>query len=58
MASSGSFTIYDYVVFGNTLLISTLIGLWYAFRKKRVGAADDEMLLGDRRMPLIPKVLL
>lgn len=58
MATSRSFSVYDYVIFGITLLISTLIGLWYAFHKKRVGAADDEILLGGRRMPLIPTVLL
>lgn len=52
-----TFSIYDYVIFGITLLISTLIGFWYAFRKEEGVSAEDEILLGGRRMPMIPTVL-
>lgn len=57
MASKASFSVYDYVIFGITLVISMLIGLWYAFQKGRGVSSDDEILLGGRQMPLIPTVL-
>lgn len=43
----------DYIFFGITLIISLLIGLYYAI-KDRKNNSTDQFLLGDRNMGVVP----
>lgn len=44
-----SFSLADYIVFGMMLLLSALIGFYYAY-KDRSKNTTDEFLLGGRKL--------
>ena len=46
-----TFGVADYCVFGGTLLMSLMIGAFYAFRGQH---SNDEMLLGNRQLKVLP----
>ena len=46
-----TFGVVDYCVFGGTLLMSLMIGVFYAFRGKHT---NEEMLLGNRQLRVLP----
>lgn len=48
-----SLSVWDYVVFAATLVISALIGVYYYFAGNRQ-SSNEEYLLGDRRMNVWP----
>ena len=48
MVKATNFSIMDWVVFGGTLVVSLLIGLYYAFIKKQ--RTNAELLVGGRNM--------
>lgn len=48
-----SFGVADYAIFGLMLVISALIGIYYAF-KDRYKNSTDEFLLGGRRLKIFP----
>jgi len=50
--SSPSFTILDYIVLVGTLVVSMLIGCYYAFIKTQ--KTLEELLLGNRNVGVIP----
>ncbi|KAG9490556.1 hypothetical protein GDO78_006080 [Eleutherodactylus coqui] len=52
----GSFTVWDYVVFGLMLLISAAIGIYYAFAGGGQKTAKD-FLMGGRSMTAVPVAL-
>lgn len=56
MGLSRNFDIFDYLIFGATLLASVIIGLYHAFNKGGQ-KTTKEFLLGDREMPIIPSAL-
>lgn len=45
---------WDYVVFALLLIISTLIGLFFAYRSRNNADDSDDYLLGGRQMTAIP----
>jgi sodium-coupled monocarboxylate transporter 8/12 len=47
-----NFSIADYVVFASMLLISALIGFYYAFKDRKKNNTD-EFLLGGRKLQVI-----
>ena len=47
--SKVNFTIYDYVVFALMLVISALIGFFYAFKDRKLNNTN-EFLLGGRKL--------
>ncbi|XP_014778892.1 sodium-coupled monocarboxylate transporter 2 isoform X1 [Octopus bimaculoides] len=47
------FSVYDYVIFGAVLIISVLIGIYYAFCGTRQNTTT-EFLTGNRNMQLLP----
>ena len=54
METSGeapTFGVVDYCVFGGTLFMSLMIGVFYAFRGNH---SNDEMLLGNRQLSVLP----
>lgn len=53
-----SFSVLDYVLFGVTLAISLIIGMYFALQRNR-GKNDTakEFLTGNRQMPLLPTAL-
>ncbi|XP_033759614.1 sodium-coupled monocarboxylate transporter 1-like [Pecten maximus] len=53
MVSSHSFVVWDYVIFGITIVISISIGLYYAFAGGRQ-KTTSEFLVGNRRMKVLP----
>lgn len=54
VANLARFHWLDYAIFGATLLVSLLIGVFYAFKGK---ATTSDFLIGDRKMPVIPTAL-
>ncbi|KAJ8317899.1 hypothetical protein KUTeg_002990 [Tegillarca granosa] len=50
------FSVWDYVVFGATLLASAAIGLFYAIKDRKKNEADD-FLLGGRKLSVFPVTL-
>lgn len=52
----GSFTVWDYVVFALMLLISAVIGIYYAFAGGGQKTAK-EFLMGGRTMTAVPVAL-
>lgn len=54
-----SFGTYDYVVFGLTLAICAVVGVYYAFWGKNKESKDDEAeyLVGGRNMSVFPVAL-
>ena len=54
--SEFSFGVWDYVVFGGTLLISSSIGIYYRFSGGRQKTAE-EYLLGGKNMPVVIFIL-
>ncbi|XP_069104824.1 sodium-coupled monocarboxylate transporter 1-like [Argopecten irradians] len=53
MVSSHSFVVWDYAVFGTTIVVSLGIGLYYAFAGGRQ-KTTSEFLVGNRRMKVLP----
>ncbi|XP_033759613.1 uncharacterized protein LOC117341863 [Pecten maximus] len=53
MVSSHSFVVWDYVIFGITIVISISIGLYHAFAGGRQ-KTTSEFLVGNRRMKVLP----
>lgn len=51
-----TFVVWDYVVFGGMLLISAVIGLYYAFSGGKQQTSKD-FLMGGRRMSAVPVAL-
>lgn len=53
------FGTYDYVVFGLTLAICAVVGVYYAFWDKNKGNKneEDEYLVGGRNMSVFPVAL-
>ncbi|XP_074127466.1 LOW QUALITY PROTEIN: sodium-coupled monocarboxylate transporter 1-like [Sminthopsis crassicaudata] len=51
-----TFDVWDYLVFAGMLLISTAIGLYYAFFKKKQQTQKD-FLIGGRKMTALPVAL-
>lgn len=49
------FSNVDYSLFGSTLILSLLIGVYYQCKKKTTDA--DELLTGGKKMPLIPTAM-
>jgi len=56
MGLARGFDVFDYLLLGATLLISVIIGLYYAFNKGGQKTTKD-FLLGGRKMPVIPTAL-
>ncbi|CAC5405778.1 SLC5A6 [Mytilus coruscus] len=56
MKTIDTFHIIDYIIFILTLLISTAIGIFYAWKDKKCQNTTD-FLLGGRKMPLFPVAL-
>ncbi|BFZ19299.1 hypothetical protein BsWGS_22338 [Bradybaena similaris] len=56
-AVRASFTWPDYVVFSIMLAVSSVIGLYFGFRAKRQHAGADEMITGNRNLPVLPVAL-
>ncbi|CAG7829113.1 unnamed protein product [Allacma fusca] len=52
---AGTFSIMDWVVFAGTLVVSVLIGLYYAFIKKQ--RTNAELLVGGRNMAIFPSTM-
>ena len=52
---AGTFSIMDWVVFAGTLVISLLIGLYYAVIKKQ--RTNAELLVGGRNMAIFPTAM-
>lgn len=52
----GTFVVWDYVVFAGMLLISAVIGIYYAFAGRREQTSKD-FLMGGRRMTAVPVAL-
>ncbi|KAM8778253.1 sodium-coupled monocarboxylate transporter 1 [Rhynchonycteris naso] len=52
----GTFVVWDYVVFAAMLLISAVIGIYYAFAGKKQQTSKD-FLMGGRRMTAVPVAL-
>src|SRR5271157_1764636 len=53
-----SFSAFDYVLFGITLALSLIIGMYFAFKRKRTQTDTmQEFLIGNRQMPVVPTVL-
>lgn len=53
-----SFSALDIVLFGVTLAISLIIGMYFAFKRKRTGEdITNEFLTGNRQMPVVPTAL-
>lgn len=50
------FSVWDYIVFGATLLASAAIGLFYAIKDRKKNEADD-FLLGGRKLSVFPVTL-
>ncbi|NXJ45051.1 SC5A8 protein, partial [Spizaetus tyrannus] len=55
-ASMGSFTVWDYVVFAAMLLVSAVIGVYYAFTGGGQKTSKD-FLMGGRSMTALPVAL-
>ena len=49
----GTFVVWDYVVFAGMLLISAVIGIYYAFAGRGQKTSKD-FLMGGRRMTAVP----
>ncbi|CAG5132760.1 unnamed protein product [Candidula unifasciata] len=56
-SSTAGFTWPDYLVFGIMLVVSSIIGLYFGFKTKRQHAGADEMLTGNRNLPVLPVAL-
>ncbi|KAM5336704.1 sodium-coupled monocarboxylate transporter 1 isoform 1-T1 [Glossophaga mutica] len=52
----GTFVVWDYVVFAGMLLISAVIGIYYAFAGRSQQTSKD-FLMGGRRMTAVPVAL-
>ncbi|KAM3924796.1 sodium-coupled monocarboxylate transporter 1-like [Leptodactylus fuscus] len=52
----GTFTVWDYVVFALMLLISAVIGIYYAFAGRKQKTSQD-FLMGGRSMSAVPVAL-
>lgn len=48
------FSVVDYVLFASTLMLSMAIGIYYQFKKQ---GNSEELLMGGRKMPLIPTAM-
>lgn len=47
-----TFTVLDHVVFGLVLVLSLLVGVYFAFKNRN--KANDEFLLGSRNLTCLP----
>lgn len=47
-----AFTVLDYIVFVGTLVVSMLIGCYYAFVKTQ--ETTEQLLVGDRNVSILP----
>ncbi|KAK8739500.1 hypothetical protein OTU49_003359, partial [Cherax quadricarinatus] len=56
LVPSSKFTVADYTVFTLLLVVSVGIGVYSAFKSRRV-VTTQEYLLGGRTMPLLPVAL-
>lgn len=54
MSSDDQFDILDYCVFGGMLLLSALIGVYFAFFAKQKQNSTVEYLLGGRKLGIFP----
>lgn len=51
------FTIFDYCLFGGMLVVSGLVGIYFAFCSKTKQDNPMEYLLGSKSMKIIPVAL-
>ncbi|CAG5120028.1 unnamed protein product [Candidula unifasciata] len=56
-SNKASFQWQDYLVFSIMLVISSVIGLYFGIKAKRRKASADEMLTGNRNLPVLPVAL-
>ncbi|BFZ12618.1 hypothetical protein BsWGS_15657 [Bradybaena similaris] len=47
----------DYLVFSIMLIVSSVIGLYFGIKARRQKASADEMLTGNRNLPVLPVAL-